>query len=119
MTQLMIKRSESTLLRLACAGILSGAGLELYNIAWGTGTWWGEFSLKWGVTFFLFVTLSALSWGSGCRALIAPASVPGHTPYCSSRTSEAGIFRLPGISVVKRCCYSAFDLGNIGLFDFK
>jgi hypothetical protein len=39
--------------------ILYGAGVEFYNIAWGTGNWWGEFSLKWGVLFIFFVALCA------------------------------------------------------------
>ena len=31
-----------------------GACKEFYNIAWGTGNWLGEFSLKWMVVFLLF-----------------------------------------------------------------
>ncbi len=40
---------------LLSAGILAGAAVEFYNVSWGTGAWWGEFSLKWGMLFFLFV----------------------------------------------------------------
>jgi len=40
---------------LLIAGILAGAAIEFYNVAWGTGTSLGEFSLKWGMAFFLFV----------------------------------------------------------------
>ncbi len=29
-------------------------------MSWGTGAWWGEFSLKWGVLFFLFVIFCIL-----------------------------------------------------------
>jgi len=25
------------------------------NIAWGTGIWWGEYSLKWGAAFFIYI----------------------------------------------------------------
>ena len=33
---------------------------EFYNVSWGTGAWWGEFSLKWGMAFFLFVIFCML-----------------------------------------------------------
>ncbi len=26
-----------------------------HNIAWGTGNWWGEYSMKWGVAFFIYI----------------------------------------------------------------
>ena len=28
-----------------------------HNIAWGTGLWWGEYSLKWGAAFFVYIAL--------------------------------------------------------------
>ncbi|MFH1184361.1 MAG: hypothetical protein V1755_04890 [Chloroflexota bacterium] len=43
----------------ATAVLLYGALLEFYNIAWGTGTWYGEFSLKWGVAFVLLILVCA------------------------------------------------------------
>lgn len=36
------------------AFLLTAASLEFYNIAWGTGKWLGEFSLKWFAAFVLF-----------------------------------------------------------------
>ena len=39
----------------ATAGLLIEAALEFYNVSWGTGKMWGEFSLRWGSLFFLFV----------------------------------------------------------------
>ena len=39
----------------AATGLFVGAALEFYNVSWGTGTWLGEFSLKWGMAFVLFV----------------------------------------------------------------
>lgn len=42
--------------------ILVRACVEFYNVAWGTGGWLGEFSLKWGVVFFVFVLFCILSW---------------------------------------------------------
>ena len=37
------------------AYILVRACIEFFEVAWGTGVWLGEFSLKWGVFFFAFV----------------------------------------------------------------
>ncbi len=34
---------------------LAAVSLELYTIAWGTGNWLGEFSLKWGLGFVLSI----------------------------------------------------------------
>lgn len=42
--------------------ILFRACIEFYEIAWGSGVWLGEFSLKWGVGFFAFVLFCILSW---------------------------------------------------------
>jgi len=38
--------------------LLTAAGYEFYNITWGTGVWLGEFSLKWGLAFLLFLVLA-------------------------------------------------------------
>jgi len=38
--------------------LLTAAGYEFYNITWGTGVWLGQFSLKWGVAFFLFIVFA-------------------------------------------------------------
>jgi hypothetical protein len=38
------------------------ACIEFYAVAWGSGVWLGEFSLKWGVGFFVFVLFCILSW---------------------------------------------------------
>jgi hypothetical protein len=53
----------ASLLVLAIFGyILIRASIEFYAIAWGTGVWLGEFSLKWSVGFFVFVLFGILSW---------------------------------------------------------
>ena len=41
---------------LGLTGVLTGAGIEFFNIAWGTGVQLGQFSLKWALLFLLFVT---------------------------------------------------------------
>jgi len=43
------------LLLAGAAFVLCGAAIEFYNLAWGTGTWLGEFSFKWGMAFGAFV----------------------------------------------------------------
>lgn len=35
--------------------LLFFSSLSFHAIAWGTGEWWGEFSLRWGVAFLLFI----------------------------------------------------------------
>ncbi len=44
-----------SILFLLITGMLAGASVEFYNVSWGTGTLLGEFSLKWGMAFLLFV----------------------------------------------------------------
>ena len=68
----MHKRAESkkyggqiiaNLLMLASFGyVLVCACIEFYTIAWGSGVWLGEFSLKWGAGFFAFVLFCIFSW---------------------------------------------------------
>jgi len=36
--------------------------IEIYNIAWGTGLWLGEFSLKWGLLFFVYILFCISLW---------------------------------------------------------
>ncbi len=48
------KSSEKFFLMFAAAWALYGACAELYNVAWGTGVWLGQFSPKWALAFFLF-----------------------------------------------------------------
>lgn len=42
---------------IALAVVIYFACVEFYAIAWGTGSWLGEFSLKWALAFFLFVAV--------------------------------------------------------------
>ena len=44
------------------AYILIRACVEFYAVAWGTGVWLGEFSLKWGIGFFVFILFCLLTW---------------------------------------------------------
>lgn len=60
----MVKRIQDKFCSVALlstfAWILFGACGEFYSISWGTGDWWGEFSLKWGLAFCMFVIFSLL-----------------------------------------------------------
>jgi hypothetical protein len=58
---------------LAAAYVLSGAAREVNRVAWGTGDWLGEYSLKWGIGFFLFVIF--------CLALFLLALLAAYFPY--------------------------------------
>lgn len=40
--------------------IVVGSSIEMYDITWGTGAWLGEFSLKWGMVFILFIVFGLL-----------------------------------------------------------
>ncbi len=47
---------------LLVAVVLYRAGNEFHAIAWGTGTWWGEFSRTWAVLYYSFVAFCALGF---------------------------------------------------------
>ena len=49
------KQLGNILALLGSAILLYGACLEFYNVAWGTGVWLGEYSLKWFMLFIVFV----------------------------------------------------------------
>lgn len=60
-TRLSTSRTHEKLLLLGLVvWVLSGACIEFYNIAWGTGEWLGQFSPKWALAFFLFAALCIL-----------------------------------------------------------
>jgi hypothetical protein len=53
----MVKSLERPALLIALASLLLMAGNEFYQVAWGTGTAWGQFSLKWGLGYGFFILL--------------------------------------------------------------
>jgi len=81
----------------AAAALVYGAVIEFYNIAWGTGTWYGEFSPKWGIAFVLFAVICAvllIAWTIRIwRGMDAPTSVAGQDRLAVVR-------RLLGVLVV-------------------
>ena len=61
------------------AYILIRACMEFYAIAWGTGVWLGEFSLKWAVGFLGFVLFCLLTWTGAALVMWRP-SIFGELP---------------------------------------
>jgi hypothetical protein len=53
----ILNHLKRTLLASGLAWVLYGASSELYQIAWGTGKWFGEFSRTWAVLYYAFVFL--------------------------------------------------------------
>jgi len=56
-------RATDILLLVGFGYILTRACIEFYAIAWGSGAWLGEFSLKWGLGFIAFILFCIFSWG--------------------------------------------------------
>lgn len=54
------------------AWLLYSAGAEFYQIAWGSGTWFGEFSPRWLLAFVLFALLALCAWAIAVVALLRP-----------------------------------------------
>ncbi|MEW5939413.1 MAG: hypothetical protein AB1750_07120 [Chloroflexota bacterium] len=67
---------------LLTAYVLFGAAGEVNRVAWGTGDWLGQYSLKWGIGFFLFLLL--------CLALFLLALLAAYTPQKLSRSIPLG-----------------------------
>ena len=70
-----------------------GACKEFYNIAWGTGNWLGEFSLKWMLVFLLFVSLCILLLIVVGITFWAPQKLDGFFRALSSLRDRLGSIR--------------------------
>jgi hypothetical protein len=55
------------------AYVLIRACMEFYQVAWGSGAWLGEFSLKWGLGFFAFALFCILSLAGAILLMWRPA----------------------------------------------
>ena len=75
------------------AWLLCGAGMEFYTIAWGTGNWLGQFSLKWFLAFLLFVITSLVLLGGIGILLWSPQKLSKPATYLSALRDRLGIFR--------------------------
>jgi len=72
MNRLSSQKIESILLLFVSAWALSGACVEFYNIAWGTGNWLGQFSPKWFLLFLFFVLFCTACLGGVLFSLWFP-----------------------------------------------
>ena len=53
-----MKRNPGRILLFAVfAYLVLKSGFGFQNIAWGTGAWWGEYSLKWAAAFFIYIAI--------------------------------------------------------------
>jgi hypothetical protein len=59
MNRLFSERIERILFLFISVWMLSGACVEFYAIAWSSGNWLGQFSLKWFLLFLLFILFCA------------------------------------------------------------
>jgi len=59
-SQSVIRRSWNILSLLVVVWVLCLAGLQLYNIAWGTGIWLGQFAPTWALLFLFFIVFCIL-----------------------------------------------------------
>lgn len=75
------------------AWLLCGAGMEFYAIAWGTGNWLGQLSIKWFLAFLLFVITGSIVLGGIGIILWAPQKLIKPAAYFSVLRDKLGIFR--------------------------
>ncbi|MBV6397452.1 MAG: hypothetical protein HFACDABA_03066 [Anaerolineales bacterium] len=61
---------------LPIALVLVGAAGQVQRVAWGTGNWLGEYSLKWGMGFFLFVLFCLALFALAFLATCFPHKLP-------------------------------------------
>ena len=81
------------LLATVFAYILIRACVEFYAVAWGTGVWLGEFSLKWGIGFFVFVLFCILAWVGALLIMWKPFSFGDFPDRVVSLRGKLGTFR--------------------------
>ena len=77
----------------SAAWIAYQASVAFYQIAWGTGAWMGEFSLKWAVFFFGFIGWNLLLAGAGMWAFFAPDSFNRFFAFWIRFRARLGAFR--------------------------
>jgi hypothetical protein len=73
--------------------ILVRACVEFYAIAWGTGIWLGEFSLKWSIGFFVFVLFCILSWVAAGFIIWKRDALTKWTAHIITFRERLGLFR--------------------------
>jgi hypothetical protein len=92
-TNNLIRNIADTVLFVGFGYVLIRAVIDFYNIAWGTGVWWGEFSLKWAAGFFAFVLFCTLSWMAASVILWRRAAPSGWIERITTFRNKLGPFR--------------------------
>ncbi len=87
------EQAAKILLAAVFAYILIRACVEFYTVAWGTGVWLGEFSLKWGLGFFGFVLFCILSWAGALLVMWKPSFFGAFPDRVLSFRGKMGGFR--------------------------
>ena len=75
------------------AWVLFSAGVELYNIAWGTGIWLGQFAPKWTLTFILFIVFCVLFLAGMEIVLRAPQNLGWLFEWLARLRDKLGFLR--------------------------
>ena len=71
----------------------TSAGLEFWNITWGTGTWLGQFSFKWGFAFLMYVLFSLVSLTFLWLLLFDPQKLGGLFSFLLELRQRLGFVR--------------------------
>lgn len=77
----------------AAVSLLLGAVIEFYNVSWGTGRSWGEFSIKWGIGFILFVIFCLLCLLATRSLLWKKRSIEPLLKRLTGLRGKMGLFR--------------------------
>lgn len=93
MNRSITKTSLNILLLLITAWVLFLAGVQLYNIAWGTGVWLGQFAPKWALAFLLFIVFCVLSLAGLEIILRAPQKLGRIFEWLAWLRDKLGFFR--------------------------
>ena len=80
---------------LLAAFLLFGAAGQVHRVAWGTGSWLGEYSLKWGLGFFAFCGLCVFVFVLAALIAYAPQKLEGVSNGLVRFREKIGILRWP------------------------
>jgi hypothetical protein len=105
-----VNKMESLLPSLLTAMLLVKAGIELNRVAWGTGVWLGEYSLKWAFGFFGFMLVSL-----GLVAIIVTAAI---SPYRLDSLKNGLILLRARIGIIRWVLALGFLLAPVWLFQY-
>jgi len=73
--------------------LLCGAGLDFFNVAWGTGNWLGQFSLKWFFIFLVFALASVILLSIVGMVIWIPEKFLGLIQYLLLLRDRLGLLR--------------------------